>query len=108
MKNMTRPQVNATMIQMSSIFAIRSFHQIRSLGGVIAMTLSLFGYGYLGDLDDAPDDVENGGYQDAEQQEQKRVVEQFLHCRNRFLVASPGLTFVLYFFSHQVVPQFVG
>jgi hypothetical protein len=37
MKNMRSPQQNAMMIQVSSTLAIGCFHQIRSLGGVIAM-----------------------------------------------------------------------
>jgi hypothetical protein len=77
MKNMISPQEKAMITQESSIFEIGSFHQIRSLGGVIAMVISpwLVRDRNLGDFHDSPDDVEDSRNHYSQEQQEKRVIQ---------------------------------
>src|SRR5574338_853874 len=91
--NMNRPQRNAMTIQINSTFSIRSFHQIRSLGGVMAILVPVFVFASPerpqsfckrdgGDLHHAPEDVEHCRYRDAEKKQQERIIENPLHRGN--------------------------
>src|SRR5512139_874680 len=95
--NMNKPQRKAMTVQINSTFSMGSFHQIRSFGGVTAMRfprsfqiapLRLAGAPCSfrqrdgGNLHHAPKDVEHRWNRYAEEQQQKRIIENPLHHRD--------------------------
>src|SRR5215831_15575071 len=99
MKNMMRPQTKATAIHTNSPRATGSFHQMRVSGGLIAMTGSYLRFLFdgvdqrnLDELHDPPQDVDDGRRDDADEEQQKRIVENALHeghVRHRFRLRFP-------------------
>src|SRR5271166_3662809 len=85
MKNMMMPHTKAMAIHTNSPLATGSFHQTRSCGGFIAIVpllLHQIDKPYIGDLHDAPQNVDDGRDDHAEKQEEEWVVENPLHERN--------------------------
>src|SRR3972149_5749585 len=97
-ENMNTPQRKAMTVQINSTFSMGSFHQIRCLGGAMAILVPThlasrlaashfvkssaprsFGKRDGGDLHHTPKNVEDSRYGYADEQQQKRIIENPVH-----------------------------